>query len=156
MFVAHFFVSFCPFERSAKPDKNIYTSHESLSSAYRVLRSNKSTGLRGGFFFTPQRKKKIQIAASPDGPKWKARSGIHRALHSPLIGWRPYHNPVVHDSRSVGFFNDMTMMNERGPGPIGMLPASQSGHASTLRQAKAQTLLLKPKNPAFKCSNLER
>ena len=53
-----FCVFFCPFERSAKPDKNIYTLHNSLSSAYRVLRSNKSTGLRGGFFFTPQRKKK--------------------------------------------------------------------------------------------------
>jgi hypothetical protein len=51
---------------------------------------------------------------------------------------------MSHDSRSVGSFNDMTMMNERGLGPIGMLPSS--GGASTLRQAKPRPSLSNSQN----------
>ncbi|KAF8497776.1 hypothetical protein F5888DRAFT_1694844 [Russula emetica] len=91
-----------------------------------------------------------------------ARSGKPvRVLHSPLIGWRPYYKPpVVHDSRPVGsFFNDITMMmNERGPGPVMLLPASggaseraRSGKPSPSPSPKA-TPSQTPKKSLFKYS----
>jgi hypothetical protein len=105
MFVAHYFFVhffFCPFERSAEPSKNFHHSQETVYLVLTVsLCSGKSTR---GFFFTRNEKKKYSQAASPDGQKWKARSGMDRALQESHAG-----GPTIRQGQWVPSFNDITM-----------------------------------------------